>query len=263
MLSRVINNIGAVLISALTSLCIAYALFGVGYCACTAPQATQSIGNTFSGWENSVFEKEDMAAVAEAARSFSIEGTSIDQLNDVLYPIIVKNYPGFEGSLKLKGIDTQLDSSKVIDQLNKRGLSSSFEEYLLPENAISHLQDCTTWFQTGRISTGVVCAFGLAGLILLFFMRGRKWAGRTTQVGAGIVLLLLLLLAAWAVFDFNGLFRAMHAVLFSQGNWTFSADSLLIQLFPEAFWAAMAALWVLVSVACSVVVLLIGKLLAR
>lgn len=204
-----------------------------------------------------------MATVAEAARAFSIEGTSIDELYKTILPIIEDNYPELEKKLTRSGINAHADGESLVDQVDRRGLSHMFESYLLPKDALSHLQDCTTWFQTGRISTGVVGAFALAGLVLLFFMRGKKWAGITAQIGAGLVLLLLIALAAWAVIDFNGLFRWMHSILFAQGNWTFSADSLLIQLFPEAFWAAMAALWVLVSVAASIVILFIGRLIAR
>lgn len=260
---RVLNSIGAALLSVATSLCLAYALFGAGFCVCTTPQATEGIGNTFSGWENSVFPKEDMATIAEAARAFSIEGESLDELYDTLYPIICENYPEVESALQQYGVGTQGNATTIFNQIENRGLANRLNEYLLPDNALSHLQDCTALFQTGRISTGVVAAFGIAGVVLLWVLRGRKWAGRTVQAGALLVLLLLVALAAWAIFDFNSLFTWMHSLLFAQGNWTFPASSLLIQLFPEAFWAAMAALWVLVSVLSSLVVLIIGKIMAH
>ena len=83
------------------------------------------------------------------------------------------------------------------------------------------------------------------------------------QLGAALVAATLLALAAWAITDSDGLFTWMHQVLFSQGNWTFSASSLLIQLFPEAFWAAMAALWVICSLICAALCGLLGKVIAH
>ena len=137
------------------------------------------------------------------------------------------------------------------------------DRYTLPQNALSHLQDCTPIFTTGRISVGVVGGFALVGLIALGFLAGRKRAGRAMQLGAALVAATLLALAAWVITDFDGLFTWMHQMLFSQGNWTFSASSLLIQLFPEAFWAAMAALWVICSLICAALCGLLGKVIAH
>ena len=52
------------LLTLATSLCLAYSLFGLGFVVCTTPQATQTIGSTFSGWDHAVFPKDDMAAIA-------------------------------------------------------------------------------------------------------------------------------------------------------------------------------------------------------
>ena len=137
------------------------------------------------------------------------------------------------------------------------------DRYTLPSNALSHLEDCTPIFTTGRVSVGVVGGFSLVGLIALGILTGRKSAGRAMKLAATLVAAVLLALAAWAVVDFNGLFTWMHQMLFAQGNWTFSSSSLLIQLFPEAFWAAMAALWVVCSLLCAALCGLIGKIVAR
>lgn len=53
----------------------------------------------------------------------------------------------------------------------------------------------------------------------------------------------------------------MHTLLFAQGNWIFDADSLLITLFPEAFWAAMAGLWILSSIVLALITGIVGKYL--
>lgn len=223
----------------LTAACavgIAYSLFGLGFLACTTSQATAAIGGTFSGWEHSTFSKENMAQIAEEVRSFSIDGASTDAL--------------------FSAIQDAARESNVAESLK------SSERYTLPENALSHLSDCTPIFTTGRISVGVVGGFSLAGLVALLILAGRKRVGRTIIAGASLVGALLLLLGLWAIVDFNGLFTWMHTMLFAQGNWTFSSTSLLIQLFPEAFWAAMAALWVVASLICAAIAGIAGRIIA-
>jgi integral membrane protein (TIGR01906 family) len=45
----------------------------------------------------------------------------------------------------------------------------------------------------------------------------------------------LVILFLMSVFSFNFLFTVFHLIFFSQGNWMFSPDSLLITLFPQQF----------------------------
>ena len=158
-------------LSIVTSVALAYSLFGLGFMVCTTPQATSLIGGTFSGWEHATYPEEDMAQIAEAVRSFSIEGTSSEELYNTIFTALQENQPQiaalFEaGSTQDNTIDTSLLESTNLTQLE--------EEYSLPRNALSHLQDCTPIFTTGRISVGVVGAFGVAGLIALGILAGRK-----------------------------------------------------------------------------------------
>lgn len=162
-------------LSIVTSVALAYSLFGLGFMVCTTPQATSLIGGTFSGWEHATYPEEDMAQIAEAVRSFSIEGTSSEELYNTIFTALQENQPQiaalFEaGSTQDNTIDTSLLESTNLTQLE--------EEYSLPRNALSHLQDCTPIFTTGRISVGVVGAFGVAGLIALGILAGRKRLGR-------------------------------------------------------------------------------------
>ena len=256
----IVRTLLTALLTAATSIALAYSLFGLGFAACTAPQATSFIGGTFSGWEHSTFPEEDMAAIAEEVRSFSIEGTPSDQLYNTIYQAISEAQPALAqtldaGSLADAGIGALPGETK--------GLAETLEQYSLPDDALSHLKDCTPIFTTGRISVGVVGAFGVAGLVALALIAGRKRAGGALMAAAALVIGVIVALGAWAVIDFNGLFTWMHSLLFAQGSWLFDPDSLLIRLFPEAFWAAMAALWVLTSLICALLAGLIGKILAH
>ncbi len=256
------------LLSLATSVAVAYSLFGLGFVACTTPQATAAIGGTFSGWENSVFPEEDMAAIAEAARAYSIEGASGDSLFAAIESALAEANPSLAAAFD----EWRETSGAAFAEASTAGSGSSSladaagavsERYALSESALSHLRDCTPIFTTGRISVGVVGGFAVAGLVALAIIASRKRAGRTLMAGAGLVFALLFALGAWAVADFDGLFTWMHQMLFAQGNWTFSSSSLLIQLFPEAFWAAMAALWVVASLVCAAVAMVLGKLVSH
>lgn len=58
---------------------------------------------------------------------------------------------------------------------------------------------------------------------------------------------------------FSALFRAFHLFFFPQGNWTFPADSFLITLYPQVFFALMAA-WIGIGI---LVVATLAYLLTR
>ena len=80
-------------LSIVTSVALAYSLFGLGFMVCTTPQATSLIGGTFSGWEHATYPEEDMAQIAEAVRSFSIEGTSSEELYNTIFTALQENQP--------------------------------------------------------------------------------------------------------------------------------------------------------------------------
>lgn len=270
-------------LSVATSIAIAYSLFGLGFMVCTLPQATSAIGGTFSGWEHATYPEADMEEIAEAVRSFSIEGTSSEDLYNTIFSVMQESEPQIaalfeEGSAKNtdntpannntaagktsnSGNDTNTSSSNLA--LSSTNLAELEDQYSLPRNALSHLQDCTPIFTTGRISVGVVGGFALVGLIALGILAGRKRIGGTLIAGSALVIGILVALGIWAAVDFDGIFTWMHTLFFAQGSWVFNSDSLLITLFPEAFWAAMAGLWIISSVIFALIAGIVGKILSR
>ena len=102
---------------------------------------------------------------------------------------------------------------------------------------LSHMDDVKIVIQkVERVFWGVMGA----GLLLAGYLYRRKEIGRAlgyagiTTIGCGIIILV------WAMGDFNSLFTLFHLSLFSQGNWQFGADSLLIQTFPLDFFIGMS-----------------------
>jgi hypothetical protein len=109
--------------------------------------------------------------------------------------------------------------------------------------AVSHLIDVRNVLAGVRTITGVL-ALVLAIVIGLEVARKRTdriahglYAGAITSV----VLVVLAVTAATSNFD--AFFSAFHGLFFKAGTWTFSADSLLIQTFPEPFWMTAGAAW--------------------
>ena len=103
----------APLLTLATSIALAYTLFGLGFVVCTTPQATAAIGGTFSGWENSVFPEEDMAAIAEATRAFSIEGAPIDELSDAIRSALENSNPQLAEAFAASGLDIAANQGKA------------------------------------------------------------------------------------------------------------------------------------------------------
>ena len=110
----------APLLTLATSIALAYTLFGLGFVACTTPQATAAIGGTFSGWENSVFPEEDMAAIAEATRAFSIEGAPIDELSDAIRSALEDSNPQLAEAFAASGLDIAANQDKAAIQPHVR-----------------------------------------------------------------------------------------------------------------------------------------------
>jgi uncharacterized membrane protein len=71
------------------------------------------------------------------------------------------------------------------------------------------------------------------------------------------------LAAAFALSDFEWFFSAFHGLFFRAGTWTFPFDSLLIQLFPEPFWAVLGAAWAALVGLMAVTFGLAGVVLSR
>lgn len=109
--------------------------------------------------------------------------------------------------------------------------------------AVSHLADVHDLLAAAALIT-----FILGAVVLLWSASAvvrRRPADMAPALGIGAVLTVALPLVTgvFAVADFDTFFTAFHGLFFSAGTWTFPYDSLLIQLFPEPFWASAAAAW--------------------
>ena len=127
--------------------------------------------------------------------------------------------------------------------------------YTLDENALLHLSDCNLLIHS--VLPWLIACTIAAFLILAALHIANKRSSHCAHIASLICMIApltltcaLCALGIWAALDFNGFFTAFHALLFSQGNWTFGDTSLLICMYPTRFWMGMGAIWASVSLAC-------------
>lgn len=82
--------------SALTTVLLAFGLFGSGLVVCMMPQTTQLLGNNFSGWNEATYPQDTMSELAEAVRSFSIDDTGRPQLEACVRTALEEHFPDIE-----------------------------------------------------------------------------------------------------------------------------------------------------------------------
>jgi len=111
------------------------------------------------------------------------------------------------------------------------------------ESAVAHLEDVRDVIRLARAAT-VLLAIVVAVVSFLAVRARRTRELAEVLVRAGFVTVALPLVAGVAgALSFDAVFTAFHGLFFESGTWTFPADSLLIQVFPEAFWAVAGVCW--------------------
>ena len=130
-------------------------------------------------------------------------------------------------------------------------------------SAVSHLVDVRN-----VITAAFIFTWGLA-IALAVWVWAKVGSGQLDRVvsalraGAVWCAVLVVLAALAGLLNFDALFSAFHGLFFAEGTWTFAADSLLIQTFPEQFWATAAAVWAAFVLLGAAALALLGWTLAK
>ncbi len=104
----------------------------------------------------------------------------------------------------------------------------------------SHMQDVKTLV----LASSFVLLFSFLIFLLFIFLSRKKklldqaWKG--LKISSLITIFIIFLLILLSLFNFDALFLNFHEVFFPQGNWMFPADSLMVQVFPEALFKNLA-----------------------
>ncbi|MEG0070358.1 MAG: DUF1461 domain-containing protein [Raoultibacter sp.] len=253
----IIRETFVVLAQPLCAICLAFCLIGAGIFVCCAPQTTRTLAEDFSGNESTTFSKETMIELAVAGRDYTVDGTSLDKF----YTLI------FEDAINNAKADIQKWLPKEIDisNIDISGLAKFFgttsDAVGLPDDAVKHLDDVRGVIDKGKLAVVLAAVVALFTAIIVYLTRGRRQIGILLMGAAAFVLAAFATAGLWAAIDFNGFFAFFHSLFFKDGTWTFSADSLLIQMYPPEFWIGMGIAWLATSGLSSAAILVAGFLI--
>jgi integral membrane protein (TIGR01906 family) len=126
--------------------------------------------------------------------------------------------------------------------------------------AVSHLMDVRSVIGSARLATGITSLLLATYVGLCVGKRRFRLLTSGMKVGSWVIGGLLLVAVMAASTDFSSFFTAFHGLFFASGTWTFSADSLLIRLFPERFWMASGVAWAVLMAAGAALLLIVAGL---
>jgi integral membrane protein (TIGR01906 family) len=145
-------------------------------------------------------------------------------------------------ALSASGATNAFASPDVAYQLSDRTVSEllfgpgTFSAFAADEAA--HMRDVRVVFY-GFLLLAIASVFLIAWQLTRHGRDVAVW--RSISRGGLWLVIALIVLGLFAAFAFDTAFELFHRIFFPGGNWAFPADSLLITLYPYAFWELSAA----------------------
>ena len=263
-------GIGDRVLAAMAAVGLAVALVAAGFGACAAPVTTALLAGAVSTGEGSPYPADELARLAQATRAYTVDGRPdgddaaraalAAEVTDAARRAAAEGAPtaGEWSARAREALDADAGAIETMEALARLS-----DRYALDADALSHLDDCNRLIGAAAPLALAATAAGALALAALMVRSRRALAGCALMAAPAVVIAAFAVLGLWGALDFNGLFAAFHAVLFPQGNWTFSWDSLLISMYPLAFWMGMAATWLAVTGGMSILSLVAGRRLMR
>ena len=229
----------------ITTVMLALTFVACGFAVCAGvPQVVTGLSQSYSNDELSPFSKEELVVAAEATRDYTVGTHDYNALMETL------------GQINAEADTPYADASA-------EELADAPEQYTLTPDAISHLDDVYDVVQRALPSLLACAVLAAFTFFCCFYMYGSRSVGRPLAYAGAVVIAAFAVLGAWALADFNGLFARFHSPFFADGTWVFSTDSLLICMYPQAFWMGMGAIWLAVTLALSILSLICGLTFIR
>jgi len=240
-------------LGALVALSLAATLVFAGLLACMAPPTTRVLARATSLDDVSPYTRAELVDLAVATRDYTVGSHEGDELLRAQAQALAAAIE--DGRVGLGALGP---SPAELRAASPHRLMTVFaglpQELVLDASAVAHLDDC---YAVISLAVRVLGANVLAGALLALAcgrVCGTRSCGGALVAAGAAVLLAFALLGGWALADFDGFFGVFHSLFFAQGTWKFPWDSLLICMYPDAFWYGMAAVWVatscLLSAAC-------------
>lgn len=218
---------------------LAITLIAAGFAAVAVPDwATVALSRAFSGCDQPLtpFTRDELTSMAVAGKHYTFDSNNADELNEAIAAANASAEAGGRATV----------------------IGEASETRRLPADAISHLDDVYRVVSVAKPALAVIAVLCVAGLAHVAVRINRRVLGRVLIAGGAFVLAAFAALGIWALVDFYGLFGVFHSLFFQAGTWTFSMDSLLITLYPTAFWMGMAGIWLAVTCGLSILAVLVG-----
>lgn len=239
---KTLNMIARVVATATLAVLLATA----GLFACCAPPTTLFLAQATSNDADSPYGKEALVGLAALTRDYTVDGADRAATLDTIAQAASDVSPAVAQSA---------DKAAALQKLGER--------YTLTDDALDHLDDVYNVLVGIRWALAAVAAACIAAAAHVYVRCGKKEFGAVLRHAAIAVVAVFAVLAAWVVVDFDGFFAAFHSLFFADGTWTFAWNSLLICMYPPAFWLGMGAVWLAVTVAACAVCFIIGRLLRK
>lgn len=124
----------------------------------------------------------------------------------------------------------------------------------LTEKEQSHMADVRGLFDRVAVARGIAFLV-VIGILVMWRLRGPAGSiGSLIVISALSAAALLLAGLGLLAANFDSIFDRFHSLFFTQGSWLFSSESMLIRLFPQAFWFGVARDLVILTVLESLLV---------
>lgn len=239
---------------------------GAGFMVATLPPATHVLSSLFSDDATSPFNRTQLTQVADATRDYSFGSHDRAALYRAIYQVDVQL--GQEITMTNGELPTGFPELSVVKDANDdRQLASAFarasELYCYSPETISHLDDCYGIARTAYVVLAICAIAAVAALIACGVLGRKRLVGNVLMASGIVVFVLFAALGVFAAIDFTRFFTMFHEVFFSQGNWTFPYDSLLICALPVDFWIGMGVIWLAISALVSILSIAIGARLRK
>ena len=254
------------IIAVLATVALAITFVGAGFLVCTTPPVTGLLANLFSDDATSPFNRTQLVSVADATRDYSFGEHDKTALYQAIYQVdlqLRQDIVNANGTLPYAFPDLDAVSDQRSTAQFEAAFGGASEMYCFSPDTIAHLDDCYNLARIAYVALAVIAVGALAGIVFCGVTGRKRLVGLVLLIGGLVVVVLFAALGVFAALDFQRFFATFHSIFFSQGNWQFPYDSLLICALPTAFWTGMGAIWLAVSALASILSIVIGAKLRK